>query len=182
LRRLDCSNTFFLVEAFQQRASKQRHEVLRSRRACSSLTVRSNRQRRCVPTTAAPRKFAERIIRVGETAKNNAAAETPLKLLVKVTMLQVAGKPYSDLLVLSGCYAFERVAPERPPAEFVDLPFGYVVAISFEEQPAGMCLHVSVSGPWPRVAPNMVVCAMIFNALNVPDEAEDVWTEELLII
>jgi len=67
------------------------------------------------------------------------------------------------------------------PAEFVSLPFGYVVAISFEEQPAGMCLHVSVSGPWPRVAPNMVVCAMIFNALDVPDEAEDVWTEELLI-
>ena len=39
-------------------------------------------------------------------------------------------------------------APERPPSEYVDLPFGYVVAISFEEQPAGMCLHVSVSGPW----------------------------------
>jgi len=75
----------------------------------------------------------------------------------------------------------QPLAHERPPAEFVDLPFGYVVAISFEEQPAGMCLHVSVSGPWPRVAPNMVVCAMIFNALNVPDEAEDVWTEELLI-
>jgi hypothetical protein len=75
----------------------------------------------------------------------------------------------------------KSLADEPPPAEFVDLPFGYVVAISFEEQPAGMCLHVSVSGPWPRVAPNMVVCAMIFNALNVPDEAEDVWTEELLI-
>jgi hypothetical protein len=75
----------------------------------------------------------------------------------------------------------QPLADEPPPPEFVDLPFGYVVAISFEEQPAGMCLHVSVSGPWPRVAPNMVVCAMIFNALNVPDEAEDVWTEELLI-
>jgi hypothetical protein len=72
-------------------------------------------------------------------------------------------------------------ADERPPAEFVDLPFGYVVAISFEEQPAGVCLHVSVSGPWPRVAPNMVVCAMIFNALDVLNEAEDVWTEEFLI-
>jgi hypothetical protein len=72
-------------------------------------------------------------------------------------------------------------AHERPPAEFVDLPFGYVVAISFEEQPVGMCLHVSVSGPWPRVAPNMVVCATIFNALDVPDEADDVWIEELLI-
>ena len=70
---------------------------------------------------------------------------------------------------------------KRPPSEFVDLPFGYVVAISFEEHPAGMCLHVSVSGPWPRVAPNMVVCAMIFNALDVPAEADHVWTEEFLI-
>jgi hypothetical protein len=72
-------------------------------------------------------------------------------------------------------------ALERPPVEFVDLPFGYVVAISFEEQPVRMCLHASVSGPWPRVAPNMVVCATIFNALDVPDEADDVWIEELLI-
>jgi hypothetical protein len=69
----------------------------------------------------------------------------------------------------------------RQPTEFVDLPFGYVVAISFEEQPAGLCLHVSVSGPWPRVAPNMMVCAMIFNALDVPAEADHVWTEEFLI-
>ncbi len=75
----------------------------------------------------------------------------------------------------------QPLAYERPSAEFVDLPFGYVVAISFEKQPAGMCLHVSVSGPWPRVAPNMVVCAMIFNALDVPAEADDVGTEELLI-
>jgi hypothetical protein len=75
----------------------------------------------------------------------------------------------------------QPLAHECGPAEFVDLPFGYVVAILFEEQPAGMYLHVSVSGPWPRVAPNMVVCAMIFNALDVPDEAEDAWTEELSI-
>ncbi len=75
----------------------------------------------------------------------------------------------------------EPLALDPPPAELVDLPFGYVVAISFEEQPAGICLHISVSGPWPRVAPNMAVCAMIFNALDLPDEAEDVWIEELLI-
>ena len=42
-------------------------------------------------------------------------------------------------------------------------------------------MHISVSGPWPRVAPNMVVCAMIFSALDVPEEADDVWTEEFLI-
>jgi hypothetical protein len=66
-------------------------------------------------------------------------------------------------------------------AEFVNLPFGYVIAITFEEQPAGMCLHISVSGPWPRVSPNMVVCALVFSALDLPAEADDVWTEELLI-
>jgi hypothetical protein len=71
--------------------------------------------------------------------------------------------------------------PLVTPSEFVDLPFGYVAAISFEEQPAGVFLHVSVSSPWPRVAPNMMVCAMIFNALDVQAEADDVWTEEFLI-
>ncbi len=75
----------------------------------------------------------------------------------------------------------QTLADEPPPAEFVDLPFGYVVAINFEEQPAGTCLHISVSGPWLRVAPNMVVCAMIFSALDIPEEADDVWTEEFLI-
>ncbi len=75
----------------------------------------------------------------------------------------------------------QPLADEPTPPEFVDLPFGYVVAINFEEQPAGTCLHISVSGPWPRVTPNMVVCAMIFSALDVPEEADDVWTEEFLI-
>ena len=70
---------------------------------------------------------------------------------------------------------------ESPSAEIVKLPFGYVVPITFEEQAAGMCLHISVSGPWPRVPPNMVVCAMVFSALNLAPEADDVWTEELLI-
>lgn len=70
---------------------------------------------------------------------------------------------------------------EESSAEFVNLPFGYVVAITFEEQPAGMCLHISVSGPWPRVPPNMMVCAMVFGALDLAAEADDVWTEELLI-
>jgi hypothetical protein len=70
---------------------------------------------------------------------------------------------------------------ERSSAEFVNLPFGYVVAITFEEQPAGMCLHISVSGPWPRVPPNTMVCAMVFSALDLAPEADDVWTEELPI-
>jgi len=94
------------------------------------------------------------------------AHPVPWELLRRVSEQDVEDQPLAD-------------AP--PPAEFVDLPFGYVVAISFEEHPAGMCLHVSVTGPWPRVAPNMVVCAMIFNALDVPAEADHVWTEEFLI-
>jgi len=75
----------------------------------------------------------------------------------------------------------ETTTARDAPVEIVKLPFGYVVAITFEEQPAGMCLHISVSGPWPRVPPNMVVCAMVFSALDLAPEADDVWTEELLI-
>lgn len=33
----------------------------------------------------------------------------------------------------------------RPPTERVMIPVGYRVQVSYEEQPAGMCLHVSVS-------------------------------------
>ena len=48
----------------------------------------------------------------------------------------------------------EDRSPEhkRPLPEQVALPFGYLVAISFEEQPVGICLHVSGSGPWPKAA------------------------------
>ncbi len=77
----------------------------------------------------------------------------------------------------------EDRSPEhkRPLPEQVALPFGYLVAISFEEQPAGICLHVSVSGPWPKKPPNTVVCGMIFTALGVPPQAEHEWTEQILI-
>ena len=50
----------------------------------------------------------------------------------------------------------QPLAHERPPAEFVDLPFGYVVAISFEEQPAGttsLCLRRQADASVPHRTP-----------------------------
>lgn len=39
-----------------------------------------------------------------------------------------------------------RVPPgKRPPSQFVPIPIGYLAAISFEEQPAGLVRHLSVS-------------------------------------
>jgi hypothetical protein len=72
------------------------------------------------------------------------------------------------LLLAMTKLALVHPVEQSQPQEFDDRPRP-------REQPAGMCLHVSVPDPWPRVAPNMVVCAMIFNALDLPDEAEDVW-------
>lgn len=38
-----------------------------------------------------------------------------------------------------------KPGPKRPQAEQVLIPIGYRAAVSFEEQPAGMCMHLSIS-------------------------------------
>jgi hypothetical protein len=60
--------------------------------------------------------------------------------------------------------------PREP--EQVMLPFGWLVAITCEEQPAGFLLHVSMSSPAKRKVPrqeamNMVIEACGFSPLNI---------------
>src|SRR4051812_45093272 len=45
-------------------------------------------------------------------------------------------------------------APIRPPSTHVMFDGGFEVAISFEEQPAGICRHMSVSVPGFGKLPN----------------------------
>jgi len=74
----------------------------------------------------------------------------------------------------------KSVPPRRDP-EMVLIPFGYRVAISFEEQPVGMCLHLSMSserrpGMLPRPeAVGMVLDALGINSKDLPGRA---WIEE----
>jgi hypothetical protein len=80
--------------------------------------------------------------------------------------------------------AERKTAPaESRHAQQVELPVGYRVAISFEEQPAGMCLHLSMSSGAPSKVPHPDAVNMVLQAIGV--DAKDcvlrAWIEEFLI-
>jgi hypothetical protein len=69
----------------------------------------------------------------------------------------------------------------RPKSEQVMLPVGYRLAISYEEQPAGLCLHLSLSIDKPNKLPDpraleMVVRACGIDLKNPPPHRN--WVEE----
>jgi hypothetical protein len=70
---------------------------------------------------------------------------------------------------------------ERPASELVIIPMGYHCAFSFEEQPAGLCRHLSVSvdeaGKLP--SPQAVeAIAIEFGFTTPPLKTSLIWTEE----
>jgi hypothetical protein len=109
-----------------------------------------------------------------ETARSH-----PL-LVADVMRLQVPDKDHVTL-------ADRRPEHDRPPSEHVALPYGYHVAISFEEQPAGMCLHLSVSVERRNKLPNPAASGMIFNECleavgrDLTTRPCQTWVEEFLL-
>jgi hypothetical protein len=71
--------------------------------------------------------------------------------------------------------ADNTIAPER---QSVDLPFGYRASMTFEQQPARLCFHLSLAGPEPGKVPTQPAVAMVFEALGVDTSISRVWTEE----
>jgi hypothetical protein len=70
---------------------------------------------------------------------------------------------------------------ERPPAQHVLLPGGYHAAFSVEQQPPGLCSHLSVSvvGRAKKgMMPSPQAVAMIAEEFGVPFPADKMWTEE----
>lgn len=68
---------------------------------------------------------------------------------------------------------------KRPQSENVIIG-SYRVAISFEEQPAGLCRHISVSTLAPATVPPRIVCeqiAALFGITRPPSEGH-IWLEE----
>lgn len=75
----------------------------------------------------------------------------------------------------------DRVVPpdksDRPASFTLDIPQGYTVALTYEEQPVGLLAHVSVSVETEGRAPSPEAMKMITDALGY--EAWDkVWLEE----
>jgi hypothetical protein len=63
------------------------------------------------------------------------------------------------------------------------IPYGYRAAVSFEEQPAGMCMHLSISveRPDPKWNPSVPAVTMIAQEFGISPNAMNegsVWLEE----
>jgi hypothetical protein len=68
---------------------------------------------------------------------------------------------------------------KRPQSEIVELPIGYRANFSFEEQPAGLCRHLSVSVDRPGMVPSLEAFAMIAAAFGFSRANQGrVWFEE----
>jgi hypothetical protein len=65
----------------------------------------------------------------------------------------------------------------RPRSESVDLGFGYRVAVSYEEQPAGLVKHLSMSVDTPGNLPGQFAVMAIMKAFKI-DAVEHAWLEE----
>jgi hypothetical protein len=69
----------------------------------------------------------------------------------------------------------------RPSSHHVEIPMGYRAAISFEEQPAGLVRHLSISVDGkPGACPNVLAVMALAAEFGLPGGLEDwkIWTEE----
>lgn len=62
--------------------------------------------------------------------------------------------------------------------EQVLLPNGYRVAIGFENQPPGLCLHISMSSPKKGKVPRPEAVGMVLEAMGVEGQPARAWLEE----
>lgn len=70
----------------------------------------------------------------------------------------------------------------RPRSHVVELPPGWMVCISCEEQPAGILLHVSISDPRNRApGPGSLRLGAILTAAGIDKPLARHWVEEFLI-
>jgi hypothetical protein len=67
---------------------------------------------------------------------------------------------------------------KQPYSEHVELPIGIRAAISFEEQPIGMCRHLSVSVDKPGALPNPAIVESLMKEFGCEHVVGEPWIEE----
>lgn len=71
---------------------------------------------------------------------------------------------------------------ERPMSECVEIDIGYRFCVSYEQQPAGLTAHFSVSVDSPGKVPSSNALLMIMDAIGYDALKNDsAWTEEFTI-
>lgn len=65
-----------------------------------------------------------------------------------------------------------------PEPVSLTIPVGFDVALSFEEQPHGMCMHISISVDDATLLPNPIAIEMILKLYGLTPPFDLVWEEE----
>jgi hypothetical protein len=76
----------------------------------------------------------------------------------------------------------DRTIKTEPRSECIHIPVGFMACISFEEQPIGLCKHLSISAPHPGRIPNQYAVSMIaeeFGMLLDGSKPTKTWLEEI---
>src|SRR4030095_10925302 len=97
------------------------------------------------------------------------AREMPVPL---VTVMQSAHVENVATLTLAD--KAKREYPPRPPRQMVAIDYGFMAMFSFEDQPAGLVRHLSISVDRPGKLPRPEFVAMIareFGFVSVPPES-----------
>jgi hypothetical protein len=129
------------------------------------------------------------MIRADEKAAIKAAIERARAK--PITPEQVQKLAISNQMATKVTLADRRPEHERPPSEYVAIPYGYFLAISFEQQPAGLCLHLSMSVEVKNKLPNPAAIALmtdeclavlgIGSIRDVAPKGGHTWIEEFAI-
>jgi hypothetical protein len=112
-------------------------------------------------------------------AKISAAIAEARKTPVPLNVIMALAMPDKDKLMLSD----RPPGFVRPQSQHIEIPIGYRAAITFEEQPAGLVRHLSVSvDAKPGDCPSVPAIQMIASAFGIewsPDSGgARVWLEE----
>jgi hypothetical protein len=83
----------------------------------------------------------------------------------------------TDTVMLSD----RRGPPVKREPEQVMLPFGHRLAVTFEEQPSGLCAHLSLSSGVPGRLPDPLAMAMVIKVAGLEHAPRRCWIEEFLI-
>lgn len=102
-----------------------------------------------------------RVLMIGANEKAAIRAAMERARAKPITTEQVLKMAVSNQMATKVTLADRRPEHERPPSEHVAIPYGYHLAVSFEQQPAGLCLHLSMSVETKDRLPNPAAIALM---------------------
>lgn len=115
------------------------------------------------------------VINAEVRARINAAVEAARRSPITKEVIEKLSVPLTKRIALA-----DRPAGfDRPPSQHVEIEHGYRASLSFEEQPCGLCRHLSVSVDNPGMLPNIAsfdVIAKLFGMSR--DDSLAIWMEE----